>query len=123
MASPSLRNAPDFNNQGGCCCCCGPCPCGRQRRLPLLLHSVHRNLFCVGTFVGHGYSPHQDHRTEYSEMTTNVLVTFYSTYGHVHRMALAVAEGAQNVPDTTVPLRRIAETIHLTLEPLTPGRK
>ena len=27
-------------------------------------------------------------------MTTNLLVAFYSTYGHVHRMALAVAEGA-----------------------------
>ena len=35
-------------------------------------------------------------------MTTNVLVAFYSTYGHVHRMALAVAEGAESVPDTTV---------------------
>src|SRR5262245_14570211 len=44
-----------------------------------------------------------------SEMTTNVLVTFYSTYGHVHRMALAVAEGAESVPDSTVQLRRIAE--------------
>jgi len=33
-------------------------------------------------------------------MTTNVLVAFYSTYGHVHRMALAVAEGAESVPDT-----------------------
>ena len=42
-------------------------------------------------------------------MTTNVLVTFYSTYGHVHRMALAVAEGAESVPDSTVRLRRIAE--------------
>ena len=42
-------------------------------------------------------------------MTTNVLVVFYSTYGHVHRMALAVAEGAESVPDTTVRLRRIAE--------------
>ena len=42
-------------------------------------------------------------------MTTNVLVAFYSTYGHVHRMALAVAEGAESVPDTTVRLRRIAE--------------
>ena len=40
-------------------------------------------------------------------MTTNVLVTFYSTYGHVHRMALAVAEGAESVPDITVRLRRI----------------
>ena len=42
-------------------------------------------------------------------MTTNVLVVFYSTYGHVHQMALAVAEGAESVPDTTVRLRRIAE--------------
>jgi NAD(P)H dehydrogenase (quinone) len=42
-------------------------------------------------------------------MTTNVLVTFYSTYGHVHRMALAVAEGAESVPDSTVRLCRIAE--------------
>jgi len=41
-------------------------------------------------------------------MTTNILVAFYSTYGHVHRMALAVAEGAESVPDTTVRLRRIA---------------
>ena len=42
-------------------------------------------------------------------MTTNVLVTFYSTYGHVHRMALAVAEGAEKVPDSAVRLRRFAE--------------
>jgi NAD(P)H dehydrogenase (quinone) len=42
-------------------------------------------------------------------MTTNVLIAFYSTYGHVHRMALAVAEGAEGVPDTAVRLRRIAE--------------
>ena len=42
-------------------------------------------------------------------MTTNVLIAFYSTYGHVHRMALAVAEGAESVPDSTVRLRRIAE--------------
>jgi hypothetical protein len=31
------------------------------------------------------------------------------TYGHVHRMALAGAEGAESVPDSTVQLRRIAE--------------
>ena len=42
-------------------------------------------------------------------MTTNVLIAFYSTYGHIHRMALAVAEGAEGVPDTSVRLRRIAE--------------
>src|SRR6266487_1289668 len=35
------------------------------------------------------------HRTEYLEMTTNILVTFSSTYDHVHQMALAVAEGAE----------------------------
>ena len=42
-------------------------------------------------------------------MTTTVLIAFYSTYGHIHRMALAVAEGAEGVPDTAVKLRRIAE--------------
>src|SRR5206468_9254781 len=42
-------------------------------------------------------------------MTTNLLVTFYSTYGHIHRMARAVVEGAESVPDSTVRLRRIAE--------------
>jgi NAD(P)H dehydrogenase (quinone) len=42
-------------------------------------------------------------------MTTNVLVAFYSTYGHIHRMALAVAEGAESMAETTVRLRRIAE--------------
>jgi hypothetical protein len=39
-------------------------------------------------------------------MTTSVLVAFYSSYGHVHRMALAVAEGAESAPDVTVRLRR-----------------
>jgi NAD(P)H dehydrogenase (quinone) len=42
-------------------------------------------------------------------MTTNVLIAFYSTYGHIHRMALTVAEGAEGVSDTAVRLRRIAE--------------
>ena len=42
-------------------------------------------------------------------MTANILVTFYSTYGHVHRMALAVAEGAESVAGTTLRLRRIPE--------------
>jgi NAD(P)H dehydrogenase (quinone) len=42
-------------------------------------------------------------------MTTNLLVTFYSTYGHIHRMARAVVEGAESVPDTTARLRRIPE--------------
>ena len=42
-------------------------------------------------------------------MTTNLLIAFYSTYGHIHRMALSVSEGAESVPDSTVRLRRIAE--------------
>src|SRR5262245_6175393 len=46
---------------------------------------------------------------ESSEMTTNVLIAFYITYAHVHLRALAMAEGAESVPDTTVRLRRIAE--------------
>lgn len=42
-------------------------------------------------------------------MTTNVLVVFYSTFGHVFRLAQAVAEGAEGVPATEVRLRRIPE--------------
>lgn len=42
-------------------------------------------------------------------MLANVLVVYYSTYGHVHRLADAVAEGAAGVPDTEVRLRRIPE--------------
>src|SRR5918996_3539841 len=34
---------------------------------------------------------------------------FYSTYGHIYRMAQAVAEGAATVPDAKVRLRRIPE--------------
>ena len=42
-------------------------------------------------------------------MTTHTLVAYYSTYGHVYRMAQAVAEGAASVPDAEVRLRRIPE--------------
>ena len=40
-----------------------------------------------------------------------VLVVFYSMYGHVYRMAQAVAEGAKEVPGTEVTLRRVPETL------------
>lgn len=40
-----------------------------------------------------------------------VLVVFYSTYGHVYRMAEAVAEGAKSVKGTEVELRRVPETL------------
>jgi NAD(P)H dehydrogenase (quinone) len=44
-------------------------------------------------------------------MLTNTLVVFYSTYGHVHRLARAVEEGAAGVPSTEVRLRRIPELV------------
>ena len=40
-----------------------------------------------------------------------VLVAFYSMYGHVYRMAQAVAEGAGEVPGAEVALRRVPETL------------
>jgi NAD(P)H dehydrogenase (quinone) len=40
-----------------------------------------------------------------------VLVVYYSMYGHVHRMAEAVAEGARSVKGTAVELRRVPETL------------
>ena len=42
-------------------------------------------------------------------MPTNVLIVYYSAYGHIHRMAQSVVEGAQSVADTDVRLRRVAE--------------
>jgi NAD(P)H dehydrogenase (quinone) len=40
-----------------------------------------------------------------------VLVLFYSTYGHVYRMAQAVAEGAGEVAGAEVVLKRVPETL------------
>jgi NAD(P)H dehydrogenase (quinone) len=40
-----------------------------------------------------------------------LLIVYYSMYGHVHRMAEAVAEGAREVPGTEVILRRVPETL------------
>lgn len=42
-------------------------------------------------------------------MPTKILIPFYSTYGHTHQMAHAVAEGAGSVADTEVRVRRIPE--------------
>ena len=42
---------------------------------------------------------------------TKVLVVYYSMYGHTRRMADAVAEGAREVPDVDVELRRVPETL------------
>jgi NAD(P)H dehydrogenase (quinone) len=43
--------------------------------------------------------------------TMKVLVVFYSVYGHIHRMAEAVAEGAREVEGAEVELRRVPETL------------
>ena len=40
-----------------------------------------------------------------------VHVVFYSTYGHIHRMAEAIAEGARQVPGAEVSLFQVAELI------------
>lgn len=40
-----------------------------------------------------------------------VLVVFYSMYGHIYKMAQALAEGAKEIPGTEVVLRRVPETL------------
>jgi NAD(P)H dehydrogenase (quinone) len=40
-----------------------------------------------------------------------VLVVFYSMYGHIYKMAQAIAEGASEVPGAEVVLRRVPETL------------
>jgi NAD(P)H dehydrogenase (quinone) len=40
-----------------------------------------------------------------------VLIVFYSMYGHIYRMAEAVAEGAREVAGAEVALRRVPETL------------
>ncbi len=40
-----------------------------------------------------------------------ILIVYYSTYGHVHQMAEAMAEGARQVQDAEVELRRVPETL------------
>jgi NAD(P)H dehydrogenase (quinone) len=40
-----------------------------------------------------------------------VLIVYYSAYGHIHRMAEAVAEGAREVKGAQVEMRRVSETL------------
>jgi len=44
-------------------------------------------------------------------MKTKVQVVFYSMYGHVHRLAEAVAEGARAAADTEVELLQVPELV------------
>ena len=45
------------------------------------------------------------------EDTMKILIVYYSMYGHVHRMAEAVANGAREVRGTEVEMRRVPETL------------
>jgi NAD(P)H dehydrogenase (quinone) len=40
-----------------------------------------------------------------------VLIVYYSTYGHVHKMAEAVAEGVREIEGVDAILRRVPETL------------
>lgn len=40
-----------------------------------------------------------------------ILILYYSMYGHIHRMAQAVAEGAAEVPGAEVVIRQVPETL------------
>lgn len=40
---------------------------------------------------------------------TNVLILYYSTYGHIEKMAYAAADGAQAVPRAEVIVKRVPE--------------
>jgi NAD(P)H dehydrogenase (quinone) len=40
-----------------------------------------------------------------------ILVVYYSMYGHIHRMAEAVCEGAREVSGANVEMRRVPETL------------
>lgn len=42
---------------------------------------------------------------------TQVLVLYYSMYGHVETLAKAVAEGARGVADTKVSIKRVPEVV------------
>ena len=41
----------------------------------------------------------------------NVLIAYYSLYGHIHRLAQTVAEGVREVEGTEAVLRRVPETL------------
>ncbi|MBC7217613.1 MAG: NAD(P)H:quinone oxidoreductase [Candidatus Caldatribacterium sp.] len=44
-------------------------------------------------------------------MSTQILILYYSAYGHMHRMCEAAKEGAESVEGVTALLRRVPETL------------
>ena len=47
---------------------------------------------------------------------TNVLIVYYSTYGHTLQLARAVEKGAQTIPGVTVTFRRAEELDSVRIE-------
>lgn len=44
-------------------------------------------------------------------MPVNLLIVYYSAYGHMHRMCEAAKEGAESIDGVTATLRRVPETL------------
>ena len=44
-------------------------------------------------------------------MTTKIQIVFYSSYGHIYKMAEAIAAGARAVGDTEVTLLQVPELV------------
>jgi NAD(P)H dehydrogenase (quinone) len=53
----------------------------------------------------------QKAQQEEETMSIKVQVVFYSMYGHVYRLAAAVAEGARSVDGTQVELYQVPELV------------
>jgi NAD(P)H dehydrogenase (quinone) len=52
-----------------------------------------------------------NHPQPRSRIMPNILVVYYSAYGHVETMAEAVAEGARQVPGAAVTIKRVPELV------------
>lgn len=46
---------------------------------------------------------------------SKLLVLYYSSYGHIEQMAQAQAEGAARIPNTSIVVKRVPETVPLEL--------
>src|SRR6201993_1500934 len=50
-------------------------------------------------------------RSTWESLMTKLLVLYYSSYGHIETMAGAIAEGAGEVPNTEVTIKRVPELV------------
>jgi NAD(P)H dehydrogenase (quinone) len=58
----------------------------------------------------HSPAQHLD-KTKKDKLMTKIQIVFYSMYGHVYRLAEAVAEGARQVPNTEVTIYQVPELV------------